>query len=122
MIHNDDWAIKSRVISEQFLGPVDHAMSRDGHIYFLTKNNNYSKNIFIYQEEGDLHPVHAQGQADLGQEEEEKETIVLVNFHFLHFYFLQCFVILIIFAHSCFCLMSGNTKAVLAINNMLQVV
>ena len=23
-------------------------MSRDGHIYFLTKNNNYSKNIFIY--------------------------------------------------------------------------
>ena len=74
------------------------------------------------QEEGDLHPVHAPGQADLGQEEEEKETIVLVNFHFLHFYFLQCFVILIIFAHFCFCLTSGNMKAVLAINNMLQVV
>ena len=48
MIYNDDWGIKSRVKSEQFLGPVDHAMSRDGHIYFLTKNNNYSKNIFIY--------------------------------------------------------------------------
>ena len=46
------------------------------------------------QEEGDLHPLHAQGQADLGQEEEESETIVLVlvNFHFLHFHFLQCFV------------------------------
>ena len=72
------------------------------------------------QEEGDLHPVHAQGQADLGQEEEESENIVLVqiNFHFLH-----CTLrILKIFAHSCFCLMSGNTKAVLAINNMLQVV
>ena len=68
--------------------------------------------------------MHASGQADLGQEEEEKETIVLVlvNFHFLHFHFLQCFVILKIFAHSSFCLMSGNTKAVLAINNMLQVV
>ena len=38
------------------------------------------------QEEGDLHPVHAPGQADLGQEEEESENIVLVqiNFHFLH--------------------------------------
>ena len=41
------------------------------------------------QEEGDLHPVHAQGQADLGQEEEESKTIVLVQINF-HFHFLHC--------------------------------
>ena len=58
MIHNDDWAIKSRVKSEQFLGPVDHAMSRGGHIYFLTKNNNYSKNIFIYHNHHHDPPRH----------------------------------------------------------------
>ena len=46
------------------------------------------------------------------------ERVVRVKFHFLHF----ALRILKIFAHSCFCLMSGNTKAVLAINNMLQVV
>ena len=57
-------------------------------------HNVHTRGRHPQQEEGDLHPVHAPGQADLGQEEEEKETIVLVNFHFLHFYFLQCFVIL----------------------------
>ena len=84
------------------------------------------------QEEGDLQPFHASWQADLGQEEEEEENLVLVplkqlltrpsvdgervvrvNFHFLH-----CALrILTILAHSV-CLTSGNTKAVLAINNV----
>ena len=55
-------------------------------------HNVHTRGRHPQQEEGDLHPVHAQGQADLGQEEEEKETVVLVlvNFHFLHFHFLQC--------------------------------
>ena len=84
-------------------------------------HNVHTRGRHPQQEEGDLHPLHAQGQADLGQEEEESETLVLVpiNFHFLHFYFLHCaLIILKIFAHSCFCLTSGNTKAVLAINNV----
>ena len=32
------------------------------------------------QEEGGVHPLQAQGKADLGQEEEEKENIVPVTF------------------------------------------